>query len=275
MNEYHTEVRKIEHKQRYTAILLAGLVILISLVVATAAVYPFHAEYSAMGGIVHVEQLGIAGSVYFTYIQEGYVSNFYEALQIYLWLENPIFTRLGEPYTGFNEEDYFLLYEYKEDTLDHALYFATQFIDGELYFDPITELKYFELLEKLEEYIGDSFGLMVAIGLIEELTQRDFSYGGFFTIAGTGTLEWDGTVGSVGGIEQKLLTAASAGVDIFFVPRDDDYLNSIGYEGISNQREAEQVVQKYGLMLEVVPVGTIDEAILYLENLSYRLNFSD
>lgn len=272
--EQQEDQRRINLKHKFTAVLIASVILLVSLLVATVAITPYHAEYVALGGIVPVEQLGIDGSVYFTYVREGYVSNIYELYRVYLRMSQPTFTRLEEPYNNsLSEEEFELLYYYKEETLDNALYYASQYVDEAMYDDPSVELKYQELLGELEEYLGDSFGLMVAIGLVEEVTNRDFSYGGFFTIAGTGTIEWDNSVGSVGAIEQKLLTAERLGVDIFFVPRDDYYFKSMGYESISNQREAEQVVEQFDLSLEVVPVSTLDEAIFYLENLVHRVNY--
>ena len=63
---------------------------------------------------------------------------------------------------------------------------------------------------------GPSAGLMFALAIIDKLTPGDLTAGRF--IAGTGEIQADGTVRPIGGIQQKLAGAASAGATVFLTP---------------------------------------------------------
>jgi PDZ domain-containing protein len=63
---------------------------------------------------------------------------------------------------------------------------------------------------------GPSAGLMFALGIIDKLTPTNLTGGQF--IAGTGEISADGTVGPIGGIQQKLVGARHAGATIFLTP---------------------------------------------------------
>jgi PDZ domain-containing protein len=63
---------------------------------------------------------------------------------------------------------------------------------------------------------GPSAGMVFALGIIDTLTPGDLTGGK--RIAGTGTIDADGTVGPVGGIQQKLVGARRAGADFFLAP---------------------------------------------------------
>lgn len=67
-----------------------------------------------------------------------------------------------------------------------------------------------------EEVGGPSAGLMLAVGIIEQLTPGSLTGGAH--VAGTGTIDEDGAVGPIGGIQQKLIAAERAGADFFLVP---------------------------------------------------------
>jgi PDZ domain-containing protein len=66
---------------------------------------------------------------------------------------------------------------------------------------------------------GPSAGLMWAIGLYELLTPGDLTDGR--TIAGTGTIDTEGNVGPIGGIEDKVVAAERAGADVVLAPVHD------------------------------------------------------
>jgi len=93
---------------------------------------------------------------------------------------------------------------------------------------------------------GPSGGLMFAIGLYDLLTPGDLTAGE--TIAGTGTLDLDGTVGSIGGIHDKVLGAEAAGASLFLVPRE----NLGELEGVDTGG------------MRVVPVASFDDAVAAL-----------
>ena len=63
---------------------------------------------------------------------------------------------------------------------------------------------------------GPSAGLMYTLTIMDLLSQDDLSGG--YIIAGTGTIEASGSVGSIGGIRQKIIAATEAGADYILVP---------------------------------------------------------
>jgi Lon-like protease len=64
---------------------------------------------------------------------------------------------------------------------------------------------------------GPSAGLMFALGIIDKLSPANLTDGRF--IAGTGEMvSADGTVGAIGGIQQKMAGARAAGATIFLTP---------------------------------------------------------
>ena len=71
----------------------------------------------------------------------------------------------------------------------------------------------------------------------------------------TGTIELDGSVGAIGGVVQKASAVKQAGVDVFLVPK------------AQGEKEIERVRQVAGPGLQVIPVGTLDEALAALQQL--------
>lgn len=63
---------------------------------------------------------------------------------------------------------------------------------------------------------GPSAGLAYAMAIADILSPRDFAEGR--TVASTGTIDLDGDVGPVGGVEQKAIAADESGADVFLVP---------------------------------------------------------
>jgi PDZ domain-containing protein len=61
--------------------------------------------------------------------------------------------------------------------------------------------------------------MMFALGIIDVLTPGDLTGGAH--IAGTGTITENGKIGSIGGIQQKLLGAKNAGAQWFLTPVDN------------------------------------------------------
>lgn len=100
---------------------------------------------------------------------------------------------------------------------------------------------------------GPSAGLMTTLEIYNQLTKKDITHG--LTIAGTGTIEVDGTIGMIGGVEHKLLGAASTKADIFLVPSGQNYKDALKYKKDKN------------LDIEIVEVSTIEDALNKLEDL--------
>ena len=69
---------------------------------------------------------------------------------------------------------------------------------------------------QLDNVGGPSAGMMFALGIVDRLTEGELNGG--VNIAGTGTIEADGTVGPIGGIRQKLFGARDAGAEYFLAP---------------------------------------------------------
>jgi Lon-like protease len=104
----------------------------------------------------------------------------------------------------------------------------------------------FEVNIRLEDVGGPSAGLMFALGIIDRLTPGSLTKGR--VIAGTGTIDDDGNVGSIGGIGEKLKGARGAGATLFLAPAE-------------NCQEITSIPDG----LRVVPVSTLTEAMKILE----------
>ncbi|MFF9280690.1 YlbL family protein [Streptomyces griseosporeus] len=72
---------------------------------------------------------------------------------------------------------------------------------------------------KLADVGGPSAGLMFALGIYDKLTPGSLTGGNF--VAGTGTIDDDGTVGPIGGVEMKTVGARDKGARFFLTPADN------------------------------------------------------
>ncbi len=104
---------------------------------------------------------------------------------------------------------------------------------------------------------GPSGGLMQALFIYNELIETDLAGG--LRIAGTGTINVDGSVGYIGGVKQKIITASLNDIDIFFVPHLSDSHND-------NYIEALKVYNTLDTEMILVGVSTFLEAVDYLQN---------
>ncbi|MGO3152205.1 MAG: YlbL family protein [Galactobacter sp.] len=68
----------------------------------------------------------------------------------------------------------------------------------------------------LQDIGGPSAGTMMALGLIDKLTEG--SLAGDAKVAGTGTVTDNGEIGAIGGIPQKVVGARKAGATVFLAP---------------------------------------------------------
>lgn len=67
---------------------------------------------------------------------------------------------------------------------------------------------------------GPSAGMMVALTIYDLVADEDLAAGR--RIAGTGTLDGDGTVGPIGSVREKTLTAIAAGAEVLLVPASQE-----------------------------------------------------
>jgi PDZ domain-containing protein len=107
---------------------------------------------------------------------------------------------------------------------------------------------------------GPSAGLAFTLAILEVLTPGELTGGQ--VVAATGTIDADGHVGAIGGIQQKVATVQHEGVKVFLVPADDN----CGGGGSCNYSEA-KAKAKGGSQLQIIPVSTLDEALQALSTL--------
>ncbi len=100
--------------------------------------------------------------------------------------------------------------------------------------------------------LGPSGGLMMSLYIYNALTEEDITHGK--EIAGTGTIDIDGTVGEIDGVKYKIAGAYKKGVRTFIVPEE-------------NYEEAIQVKEKNKYDIDIIGVSTFDEALNKLKEL--------
>ncbi len=77
----------------------------------------------------------------------------------------------------------------------------------------------FDIDIKLADVGGPSAGLMFALGIYDKLTPGSLTGGAF--VAGTGTIDDNGEVGPIGGIEMKTVGARDKGAEYFLTPAEN------------------------------------------------------
>ncbi|MBM7617519.1 PDZ domain-containing protein [Weissella uvarum] len=108
---------------------------------------------------------------------------------------------------------------------------------------------------------GPSGGLMFALEMYDALSPVDLANGR--QIAGTGSIDKNGRVGEIGGIDKKVIAAHEAGVKIFLAPYVKPTKENLKYEedGQTNYQLAKKTAKKYAPDMKVIPVSTFNEAI--------------
>ncbi|WP_019242421.1 MULTISPECIES: SepM family pheromone-processing serine protease [Bacillus] len=106
---------------------------------------------------------------------------------------------------------------------------------------------------------GPSAGLMFSLEIYNQLVKEDITKG--YKIAGTGTIDSEGHVGAIGGIDQKVVAADKNGAQIFFAPNENGKKNS-------NYNVAKKAAEKIKTKMKIIPVDTMDDALEYLYNIS-------
>ncbi|WP_239254643.1 SepM family pheromone-processing serine protease [Listeria ilorinensis] len=117
---------------------------------------------------------------------------------------------------------------------------------------------------------GPSAGLMFSLEIYSRFQDEDITKG--YQIAGTGTIDPDGNVGRIGGIDQKVVAADKAGADIFFAP-DDTITKDMKKEDPtieSNYDLAKKTAKEIDSDMKIVPVKTFQDAVDYLERLEKK-----
>ena len=99
---------------------------------------------------------------------------------------------------------------------------------------------------------GPSAGLMMALNVYNSLTEYDITKG--IKVAGTGTIEIDGSVGPVGGVKQKVIAAKNAGSTLILVP-------TANFDDVQSYIDEET---------SIVSVDTFNEALNLISEYSSR-----
>ncbi len=94
---------------------------------------------------------------------------------------------------------------------------------------------------------GPSAGLAFTLSYIDLLTEGELTGGN--DIAVTGTMQLNGAVGRIGGVRQKVAAAIRSGADYMLIPSS------------LSQGELDKAFLEAGEDIEVIPVGSIQEAI--------------
>ena len=97
---------------------------------------------------------------------------------------------------------------------------------------------------------GPSAGLAFTLSLIDALTEGDLTGG--LNVAVTGTIDVEGHVGAIGGLNSKASAVQQVGVKYFLVPVNQ------GADGPDGIRQARQVV---GDDVVIIPVATLQDAL--------------
>lgn len=103
---------------------------------------------------------------------------------------------------------------------------------------------------------GPSAGLAFTLTLIDELTEGDLMGG--TQVAVTGTIDIEGNVGAIGGLNAKASAVQQVGVKYFLVPANQ---GETGVDGIASARDL------VGNEVEIIPVATVEEALKALERI--------
>ena len=101
---------------------------------------------------------------------------------------------------------------------------------------------------------GSSGGLITALSIYNSLVKEDITKG--LIIVGTGTIDLEGNVGSIGGVKYKLKSAVKEKADLFIVPIGENY------------DEALKVKKENNYDIEIVGVAKFGEVLNYLKNIN-------
>lgn len=145
----------------------------------------------------------------------------------------------------------------KSEVITTSITLAKRETDGTAYigisYDLPSDAKFkypFEIGIDSGDIIGPSAGLAFTLGTLDALTPGELTGGK--KVAATGTIDINGSVGRIGGIEQKVHAVHRAGAALFIVPQPE-------YEAA--------IEAARGLELKVVGVHTLQEALAALDGI--------
>lgn len=136
------------------------------------------------------------------------------------------------------------IYEDEEGNLLVGIFFTTL---KEYKTNPVANIKF------NKDESGPSGGLMTTLSIYNQLVKEDITKG--LKIAGTGTIDENGTIGEIGGIEYKVLGAAKGKADIFIAPSGDNY------------KDAKKIIKKERLKIKLIEGKNFDQVIKELKKI--------
>jgi Lon-like protease len=109
---------------------------------------------------------------------------------------------------------------------------------------------------------GPSAGLAMTLAILDQLTPGDLTGGK--RVAVTGTIDGNGNVGEIGGIEQKGVSARAAHAQLFIVPQCSPqdppvYLNAC-------RQDLARLRKRAGSSVKIIPVATFQQALQALRD---------
>ncbi|WCF11503.1 peptidase S16 lon domain protein (plasmid) [Paenibacillus thiaminolyticus] len=114
----------------------------------------------------------------------------------------------------------------------------------------ITNINEEEVVDtKRMDFTGNSAGLMLSIGIAQQLLNEDLSHGK--KIAGTGSINTIGIVGKIGSLDMKIRTAIKEGADVFLYPKSQE----------------NEIYGDYKKDISLIPVESLDDAIAALRQM--------
>lgn len=149
--------------------------------------------------------------------------------------------------------------EDKKTTINHPISVENGIVKLGVFIEDIADIEIPEEIKiDFDNLEGPSAGLMLTMFIYDTLLEEDVAKG--YKIAGTGTIEPDGSIGQIGGIEFKLEGAMKTNVDIFFLPKDKNSYDD-------NEKIATEFMEDKDTDMKIVPVSNVREVLDYLNNL--------
>ena len=95
---------------------------------------------------------------------------------------------------------------------------------------------------------------MFSLACYQNYTGKDLTKG--HKVAGTGTIDANGKVGIIGGVDKKVVAADKEGAEVFFAPTDQTGVK----RSPRPTTRAKRMAKKLGTKMKIVPVATFDDA---------------
>lgn len=100
---------------------------------------------------------------------------------------------------------------------------------------------------------GSSGGLMLTLAIYDKLIKEDLTKG--YKIVGTGTIDFDGNVGEIDGVEYKLRGAVKSKAKIFIAPSGNNYNDAVKLKNKNNYN------------IEIIEAKTFEQVLSELKNI--------